>query len=147
MQNIGTLGEQLIVKWLELHNYNLLKQNWRCRWGEIDLIAQDREHQTIVFTEVKTRSQNNWDEDGLLAVNFSKQEKIIKTASYFLAKYPQLAEFPCRFDVALVSYLKTDWQATITTIDKLPNLDLDMPVAIAQYQLTIKNYLYSAFEA
>ncbi|MGB5632066.1 MAG: YraN family protein, partial [Waterburya sp.] len=42
MNKIGTLGEQLIGKWLQLQNYELLSQNWRCSWGEIDLIAQDK---------------------------------------------------------------------------------------------------------
>ena len=119
MQDIGALGEQLIVRWLELHNCKILQQNWRCRWGEIDIIAQDGKDKTILFVEVKTRSKTNWDEDGLLAINSTKQEKIINTASLFLAKYSHLADFPCRFDAALISYIKTKQEAEVKKIEQL----------------------------
>ena len=147
MQDIGALGEQLIVRWLELHNCKILQQNWHCRWGEIDIIAQDSKDKTILFVEVKTRSKNNWDEDGVLAINSTKQEKIINTASLFLAKYSQLADFPCRFDAALISYIKTKQEAEVKKIEQLQDFDLGMPVEIASYQLTIKKYIQSAFEA
>ena len=149
MKEIGTLGEKLIGRWLELKNYRLLEQNWRCRWGEIDLIAQDRVSQAIAFVEVKTRSNNNWDEDGLLAVNFTKQEKIIKTAYFFLVRHPQFSEFPCRFDVALVSckkYLPQEHENKIMNVTEISQLTLGQTVILQQYQLTIKNYLKSAFE-
>ncbi|MGL5077470.1 MAG: YraN family protein, partial [Waterburya sp.] len=54
-QTIGTLGEQLVGRWLQIQNYTLLQQNWRCRWGEIDLIAQEANTGAIAFVEVKTR--------------------------------------------------------------------------------------------
>ena len=149
MKDIGALGEQLTSNWLACQNYELLGQNWHCRWGEIDIIAQDKASKTIAFVEVKTRSQNNWDEGGLLAVNFTKQQKIIQTASAFLVKYPHLADFPCRFDVALISYLVHQEQDTqkhqINT--KLMDLDLGRSVIFGKYRLTIEDYLQSAFEA
>lgn len=92
MKAIGTLGEQLVARWLQLKNYQLLAYNWHCRWGEIDLIARDRTSGAIAFVEVKTRSTNNWDADGSLAINPSKQQKLIQTADLFLAKQPLLAE-------------------------------------------------------
>ena len=153
MNDIGSLGEKLAVKWLELHNYNLLEQNWRCRWGEIDIIAQDRSDQTIAFVEVKTRSKNNWDENGLLAVNTTKQEKIIKTASMFLAKHPHLAELPCRFDVALVSYKEFPTprrevaeKKETKEIGAITQLNIGQPIIIEQYQISIENYIQFAFE-
>lgn len=149
MKEIGMLGESLVGRWLELQNYRLLEQNWRCRWGEIDIIAQDQINREIAFVEVKTRSQNNWDENGLLSVNFTKQEKIIKTAYFFLARYPQLAELPCRFDVALVSYQKylpQSHESKITNVEEVSQLTLGQSVILQQSQLTIKNYLKSAFE-
>ena len=151
MKNIGTLGEELVGRWLELQNYSLLQQNWRCRWGEIDIIAQDRSKAmpstgfAIAFVEVKTRSKNNWDEGGLLAVNAIKQEKIIKTASLFLAKHPQFAELPCRFDVALVSYKNRALvqQKTIIDPQKITQITIGQPVVIKQHIITIENYLQS----
>ena len=168
MKKIGALGEELVCRWLELQNYSLLQQNWRCRWGEIDIIAQNRDSKTLAFVEVKTRSRNNWDEGGLLAVNATKQEKIIKTASMFLTKHPQLAELPCRFDVALVSYgnlslrrnssiplrlsatrgLEQDAKKRETKLDskKVAQITIGEAVIVGQYELTIENYIQSAFE-
>jgi len=150
MKEIGALGEKLVSRWLELENYRLLEQNWRCRWGEIDIIAQDKTSKAISFVEVKTRSNKNWDENGLLAVNFTKQEKIIKTAYFFLAKHSQLAELPCRFDVALVSCKKHPvFEQINTEIDwkKITRITIGQSMVVGRHQLAIKNYLQSAFEA
>lgn len=146
MKEIGTLGEQLIGRWLQLQNYELLQQNWRCRWGEIDLIAQDRVKSAIAFVEVKTRSQNNWDEDGLLAIDSVKQQKILQTAALYLAEYPRLADLPCRFDVALVSYQIHYGAPNSIKLEKLNQLKIGQPVLIQDYRFTLKNYLQSAFD-
>ena len=159
MKEIGALGEKLVGRWLELQNYNLLRQSWRCRWGEIDIIAQDKASKTVAFVEVKTRSKNNWDEGGLLAIDSIKQEKIIKTASLFLAEYPQLGELPCRFDVALVGCKKYFAQLHRTPqpirrenadadidLKDIISLEIGQFIEISQYQLAIENYLQSAFE-
>lgn len=148
MKEIGTLGEKLIGRWLQIQNYVLLQQNWHCPWGEIDLIVQDQVTQAIAFVEVKTRSKNNWDENGLLAVSPSKQQKIWKTASLFLATYPLLAELPCRFDVALVSYksLKGQINNCALNLQQVTQVNIGQPVIIDHYQLTIENYIQSAFD-
>ena len=149
MKEIGMLGESLVGRWLELENYLLLEQNWRCRWGEIDIIAQNKSSKAIAFVEVKTRSQNNWDENGLLSVNLTKQEKIIKTAYFFLARYPHLSELPCRFDVALVSckkYLAQRHENKIMNVTEISQLTIGQTVILKQYRLAIENYLKSAFE-
>ena len=147
MKEIGKLGEELVARWLQIQNYRILQRNWRCRWGEIDLIAWEKTEKAIAFIEVKTRSQNNWDEAGLLAVDSNKQQKIIQTASLFLAKHPQLAELPCHFDVALVSYQVVPKSANCNYLEvrQITQLDLGQAIALQQYQLTIENYLPSAF--
>ncbi|MFM2314458.1 MAG: hypothetical protein RLZZ04_3734 [Cyanobacteriota bacterium] len=166
MKEIGTLGEQLVARWLHLKNYQLLASNWRCRWGEIDLIAQDRTSGAIAFVEVKTRSAHNWDADGLLAINPSKQQKLIQTADLFLAQQPLLAELPCRFDVGLVSYQSCDrlrrgcasrggsalphrqnnLNLSPIAINQLKQLEIGQAIIIDHCQLTIKDYLVAAFE-
>lgn len=147
MSYIGALGEKLVKQWLMCHHHRLLQQNWRCRWGEIDLIAQEVKSQAIAFVEVKTRSKFNWDEDGLLAVDAGKQEKIIATAEMFLAEYPQFAELPCSFDVAIVSYIALRSKSINQNTKEILAIDLGVPIVMKQYQLTIENYLKSAFEA
>lgn len=147
MNNIGGLGESLVGIWLKTQNYRLLHQNWHCRWGEIDLIAQNES--TLIFVEVKTRSHNNWDELGLLSITPRKQQKIVKTALLFLSRNPNLAEFSCRFDVALVSYKLNRNQADIETLSQLlpHDISLGKPVIYPQgYELTLQSYLQSAFD-
>lgn len=107
-QILGKYGEQLVSQWLISKNCRLLHQRWHSRFGEIDLIATgpsgEGKLQTnvLAFVEVKTRSQGNWDADGLLSVTRTKQKKIRMTARYFLVRHPHLSEMPCRFDIALV---------------------------------------------
>ncbi|BAZ43743.1 hypothetical protein NIES4102_07440 [Chondrocystis sp. NIES-4102] len=142
-QTIGNLGEQIVGEWLQRQDYIILKQNWRCRWGEIDLIAQQTTNQMLAFVEVKTRSRRNWDENGLLAVDEVKQHKLWQTASMFLAQYPHLAELPCRFDVALVSYqsLKNTGESIYPA-----QLTIKKPFTFQNYQFTLENYLPAAFD-
>lgn len=97
---VGDRGEMLVTELLKTNGWEILATQWRCRWGEVDVIACDR--QWLLFIEVKTRSDRNWDSDGSLAITPKKQAKILKTASIFLSQYPQLVTLACRFDVALV---------------------------------------------
>jgi len=96
----GDRGEILVAQLLQANGWKILATQWRCRWGELDVIACDR--QWLLFVEVKTRSDRNWDADGSLAITQQKQIKIVKTASMFLSEHPQLEKLNCRFDVALV---------------------------------------------
>ena len=100
--NTGKLGEEVVVQWLLARGCQVLERRWRWKRGEIDSIAL--EAGTLLFIEVKTRNRSNWDADGLLAISPQKQAKIINTAQLYLVKHPYLADYPCRFDVAIVRH-------------------------------------------
>src|SRR5205807_6725350 len=79
-QGLGRTGERLAAEELLRQGYRIVQQNFRCKHGEIDLIAED-EHD-LIFVEVKTRRGNAY---GLPeeAVTARKRQKIIQVASYY----------------------------------------------------------------
>jgi putative endonuclease len=153
---IGDLGEQIVSQWLQSKSYCILHHSWRCRWGEIDIIAEDKTNSIIIFVEVKTRSSNNWDSDGLEAISLTKQQKISNSAALFLAENAQYVDFYMRFDVALVNYKKqpVKQQLEIAITDLSPATKKSLPTLSNQvfttakngYAFKIVNYLENAFE-
>lgn len=83
--NVGKNGEKLAAKYLEQSNYKIIKQNFRCKQGEIDIIAIDNKklEQDLVFVEVKTRTSLKFGTPAE-AVDRNKRQHILKTAKYFL---------------------------------------------------------------
>lgn len=57
---IGALGEQLAVDHLQGVGLRILARNWRCRYGELDVIAVDDAARAVVFVEVKTRTTDHF---------------------------------------------------------------------------------------
>ncbi len=104
--NTGELGEAVVAAWLGERGAKILHQRWRWRRGEIDLIAIEAE--TLIFIEVKTRNARSWDADGLLAITPQKQARLYSSAELFLVRHPEFADYPCRFDVAIVRHQPTD---------------------------------------
>ena len=99
---VGAWGESLAAEFLLKKRYRVVASQYRCRFGEIDLIACDKKH--IVFVEVKLRK--NTDYGGACeAVTFSKQQKIIKTALQWLAHND--CDRQPRFDIIEI-YTDTD---------------------------------------
>lgn len=94
-KELGKIGEQIAVEYLEKQNYKILKRNFYCKQGEIDIIAKDK--QEIVFIEVKTRTNINFGKPAE-AVNEVKQKHMYKSAKYFLYKTKSSDNF-IRFDV------------------------------------------------
>lgn len=93
---LGALGERLAAKYLEKKGYRILERNFRCRMGEIDLIAL--RGNDLVFTEVKLRKDASHCEAREF-VTASKQRKLLMTAEYYLSARPWAQELQARFDV------------------------------------------------
>lgn len=81
---IGALGEQLAADHLRRLGLRILARNWRCRYGELDVIAADPSTNTVVFVEVKTRTGDGF--GGLAhAVTESKARRLRRLAGLWLA--------------------------------------------------------------
>lgn len=92
------LAEDTAARYLQQHGLKLLDRNYRCRFGEIDLILQDQK--TLVFVEVRLRG--NQDFGGAAAsIDAHKQAKLIRAAQHYLAGLSHVP--PCRFDAVLLS--------------------------------------------
>lgn len=97
---VGKQAEKLAMEYLQSRGLKPLATNFTCRYGEIDLIM--RERSSLVFIEVRYRKHNRFG-SGAESVDFHKQQKLLKSAQYFLQKYKQYNKQPCRFDVVSIS--------------------------------------------
>jgi len=96
---LGKAGEEKAAAALEAAGMKIINKNYRSKTGEIDIIALDGE--TIVFVEVKAWSTLGI-EDLQYSVDNKKQNKIIKTAKYFLSENRKYSNMTIRFDVIFV---------------------------------------------
>jgi putative endonuclease len=94
---LGDRGENRAARYLRERGYKILVRNFRCPLGEIDIVARDG--RTLVFVEVKTRTQDDpLPED---QVNPFKQHQITKAGKFYLGRYG-VPQPPSRFDVIAV---------------------------------------------
>jgi putative endonuclease len=96
MKNLGDHYEKLALVLLRDAGMHLVARNYRCKPGEIDIIARD--HGTLVFIEVRARSSTRF-ATAAASVDGRKQRRLRLAALHFLQRHPQLADMPCRFDV------------------------------------------------
>ena len=98
-RQVGTFYEKEAALYLERQGYEMIESNFRCRNGEIDIIAREGEY--LCFVEVKYRSGNGCGSP-LEAVTRHKQQTIIQTAEYYLMKNKLPLDMPCRFDIIAI---------------------------------------------
>lgn len=91
---VGAWGETVAAEYITKKRYRVVATGYRCRYGEIDLIAQNRRY--LVFVEVKLRKSDRFAEAREF-VDLRKQERLRATASVYLDQYP--TELQPRFDV------------------------------------------------
>ena len=96
---LGKKGENLALKTIRNMGYQDIVQNYRCRLGEIDLIARDGD--TLVFLEIKTRRTGST-ADAKEAVNARKRRQISKVALNYM-KTNNCENTRARFDVVAIS--------------------------------------------
>ena len=102
---LGQSAESRAEAFLQRHGLKLVARNWRCRFGEIDLVMQ--EAATLVFIEVRLRSRSDFG-GAAASVTPAKQKKLLAAARQYLATLKTLP--PCRFDVvALSGDAAPDW--------------------------------------
>jgi putative endonuclease len=92
---LGKAGEAAAKTFLEKQGYKIIARNYRCAYGEIDLVCRDRD--TLVFIEVKTRSSTRFGTPAE-AVTRTKQRRLYRLAAAYLAEN-RLEDMPVRFDV------------------------------------------------
>ncbi len=95
---LGLRGERLAARHLKRHGHRIMERNYRCAFGEIDLVTKDGA--TLVFVEVKTRSGDRH-ADPEDAVGHHKQTRLIRTARHYLSSMGH-DDSPCRFDVVSI---------------------------------------------
>ena len=103
-QSFGAWGEDLVAEWYVKRGYDIVARNWRCRQGEIDIIAI--RDSVLVICEVKTRATADFGSPAL-AVDANKQQRLRRLAAHWLSENPT-TRASVRFDVAAVVGPKED---------------------------------------
>ena len=98
---LGPAGEAFAAAWLERHGYSIITRNWRTRTGEIDIIAE--KDGILVFVEVKTLPHTPLEDLDIIVGN-RKQQRICKTAKYFLLTHRKYNKMHIRFDVIVLPF-------------------------------------------
>jgi putative endonuclease len=111
------VGERIATAYLQRLGYSILARNYRCRGGEIDLVAADGP--VVVFVEVKTRRRTEWG-GPLEAVDARKRRRMAMAASHFLLARWR-GEPAVRFDVIGIL-----WRAGTPDVEHVMNaFDVD----------------------
>jgi putative endonuclease len=94
---VGRDAEMAASRFLETQQLSILMRNYRCRTGELDIVAQTPDG-VVVIAEVRLRSRCNYG-GGAASVDWRKQRKILRAARHLLVTQPALARCALRFDV------------------------------------------------
>lgn len=109
-QILGKQGEDVAADYLAKQGYKIIQRNFRCRWGEIDIIARDGS--VLVFVEVRCLKTDNF---GLPqeSISASKQKKVRQVASFYLKGIKE-PETPVRLDVLALKFNQKNKVAQLT---------------------------------
>ena len=96
----GMRFEKQARDYLCAQGLRLLRSNYHCRFGEIDLIMQDKDQ--LCFIEVRYRADSGFGGPAE-SVDWAKCRKLVLTADHFLSRHPDYQDWHCRFDVVTIS--------------------------------------------
>jgi putative endonuclease len=98
MSRAGQHAEDVAAAYLQRHGLKVIARNYRCRFGEIDLIAEDRG--SLVFIEVRLRTRSDFG-GAAESIDAAKRRRLVAAARHYLARTG--ADRACRFDAFLVT--------------------------------------------
>lgn len=110
--NEGAAAEALAARFLATRGLTIVGRNYRCRGGEIDIIARDG--RTVVFVEVRLRRSAEYG-GAAESITARKRRRLRLAAEHYLARLP--SEPPCRFDAILLDALASERIEWLRAID------------------------------
>jgi putative endonuclease len=113
-KDIGAIGEKLARDYLKKKGYHILETNFRCRYGEIDIVAEKKE--SLVFVEVRTKTGIDFGSPEE-SVTYAKKEKLIASALFYLNTHQHLSSM-WRIDFVAV---ELDQKGKATRIELFEN--------------------------
>ena len=129
-QNIGKLGEDIAIKYLENHGYTILERNYRKPWGEIDIIASEKiskhqllalKSQELVFFEIKTQNERfEWRPEENITRH--KKHQLSRIVSTYIKEHKISENQDWRIDVLAISL---NFQTKNAQIEHVQNINLN----------------------
>lgn len=122
-QNIGKLGEDIAVKYLEKHGYRILDRNYRKPWGEIDIIA--KKGGRIIFVEVKTQKTGfEWRPEE--NVNWHKKQQLRRIINTYLkeSQFRGLIKQETEWQIDVLA-IELDFQTKNASVEHIENILLN----------------------
>lgn len=107
---IGYFGELLVLIYLKLRLYNIIKHRYCCRLGEVDLIVSKKRKNELIFIEVKTSLFGQE-----IPISNLQCKSIINSSKYFISKNLDFLNYSVRYDLCFLSlkkwpvYIKNAW--------------------------------------
>lgn len=98
-QQLGARGEEAAVRYLVSRGYRIIERNWRCKLGEVDVLAMDGE--LLVVVEVRTKMSERFG-TGAESVDARKQHKLRQLALTYMRMHNLSSETRLRFDVVSI---------------------------------------------
>lgn len=105
-RQIGMDAEQRAAEFLTTAGLRILERNYRCRLGELDIVA--RQDAVLIVAEVRCRSRSDYG-GAAASVTPAKQRRIILATRHLLMRHPSLAQLAIRFDVLAISADHINW--------------------------------------